>query len=249
MLCEPWRGKLEAYADGQLSLPEMNALVDHLRGCSRCAAEALDRVQLKRSVAFAGKRYEPSAEFRAKIARSLKTRPERAGGLFWKLLVIPAVLTLILVLGLNFYVGRAKAERQHVFSELADLHVATLSSSSPVDVVSTDRHTVKPWFEGKIPFTFNLPELQNTDFTLLGGRVTYLSQVPGAQLLYRIRKHQVSVFIFPAANAAEASPSGTVQVRSFHFEEWTQDGLRYFVVGDVGSNDIEALGTLLRAAK
>jgi anti-sigma factor RsiW len=179
----------------------------------------------------------------------LNPKPERAGGLFWKLLVIPAVLTLIFVVGLNLYVGRARAERQRVFSELADLHVSTLASSTPVDVISTDRHTVKPWFEGKIPFTFNLPELQNTDFTLLGGRVTYLAQLPGAHLLYRIRKHQISVFIFPEANAPDAAPSGPVQVHSFHFEEWTQNGLRYFVVGDVSPDDIEALGRLLRAAR
>ena len=92
-----------------------------------------------------------------------------------------------------------RSARNHLFSEVADLHVATLASSSPVDVVSTDRHTVKPWFQGRIPFAFNLPELQNTDFTLLGGRVTYLDQVPGAQLIYDIRKHHISVFIFPEA--------------------------------------------------
>jgi anti-sigma factor RsiW len=249
MPCELWRGKLDAYADGELPLPESNALADHMRECSACAAEALDRVQLKRSVALAGQRYKPSAEFRAKITNRFSPRPQRTTGLFWKILVLPAVLTLIFVVGLNIYVGRAKSERQHVYTELADLHVATLASVNPVDVVSTDRHTVKPWFEGKIPFAFSLPELQGTDFTLVGGRVTYLSQRPGAELLYRLRKHEISVFIFPEPNATDAAPSGVVQVRSFNFEDWTQFGLRYFVVGDVGSNDIDALGRLLRTAK
>ena len=81
-------------------------------------------------------------------------------------------------------------------SELADLHVATLASANPVDVVSTDRHTVKPWFAGRIPFTFNLPELQDSPFTLVGGKVSYLNQSPGAELIYRVRQHQISVFIF-----------------------------------------------------
>ena len=114
-------------------------------------------------------------------------------------------MTLVFVLGLNFYMSRAGLERQHVFSELADLHVATLASATPVDVISTDRHTVKPWFEGKIPFTFNLPELQGTEFSLVGGRVTYLSQAPGAHLLYRLRKHELSVFIF-LIRAGQVSP-------------------------------------------
>lgn len=249
MPCELWRESMQAYIDGELSPAEANALIDHLRGCPGCSTMALERVQLKRSVASAGKYYEPSARFKAKMMKSFGAPSSQSSSLFWKILIVPAALTLIFVLGLNFYVGRAKAERQQVFSELADLHVATLASANPVDVVSTDRHTVKPWFEGRIPFTFNLPEIQGTDFSLVGGRVTYLSQVPGAHLLYRLRKHEISVFIFPEASAQVSSSNGPAQMRSFNFEEWTQNGLRYFVVGDVGPTDIEQLSKLLRDAK
>jgi anti-sigma factor RsiW len=127
--------------------------------------------------------------------------------------------------------------------------VSTLASSSPVDVISTDRHTVKPWFQGKIPFTFNLPELQGSEFTLLGGRVTYLAQTPGAQLIYQIRKHEISVFIFQDRGAeTESLSSGPVRAVSFNMENWTQNGLRYFVVGDVSAEDIRALSKLLQAA-
>ncbi|HZQ96528.1 MAG TPA: zf-HC2 domain-containing protein [Candidatus Sulfotelmatobacter sp.] len=249
MPCEVWRGKLEAYVDGELPLPEANALRDHMRGCAACAAAALERVQMKRSVAMAGKCYEPSAGFRAKIATTFCAKAEPRTGWLRKIIIVPALLTLVFALGLTFYVSRARAERQQVFSELADLHVATLASATPVDVISTDRHTVKPWFEGKIPFTFNLPELQGTEFSLVGGRVTYLSQAPGAHLLYRLRKHELSVFIFPDSSAAGTTASGAFQMRSFNFEEWTQNGLRYFVVGDVGTNDLAALTKLLRDAR
>src|SRR5436309_11189343 len=63
-------------------------------------------------------------------------------------------------------------------------------------LISTDRHTVKPWFQGKIPFAFDLPEIQNSEFSLLGGRMTYLGQTPGAHLIYDVRKHHISVFVF-----------------------------------------------------
>lgn len=248
MACEVWRGKLDAYVDGELSLPETSALAEHLRGCPVCAAEALERVQLKRSVAAAGKRYQPSAEFRAKVAKSVSAGSRRERTWFWQLLAVPAVLVLLLSLGLEFYFGRAKSERQQVYSELADLHVATLASATPVDVISTDRHTVKPWFEGKIPFTFNLPELQGTEFSLIGGRVTYLSQTPGAHLVYRIRKHEMSVFIFQDRGTDAASSSRPVRTLSFNIEGWKQNGLRYFVIGDVGPSDIESLSKLLRDA-
>ena len=148
---------------------------------------------------------------------------------------------------MTLYVSRERSQRQSVYGELADLHVATLASGNPVDVVSTDRHTVKPWFEGKIPFTFNLPELQNTDFTLVGGRVAYMEQTPGAQLIYRIRKHEISVFIFQdRAGETATLPSGPVQAFSFNVESWKKNGLRYFVIGDVGGDDIKTLSKLLR---
>jgi len=148
----------------------------------------------------------------------------------------------------SHYLGTLSA-RDHIFSEIADLHVATLASSSPVDVLSTDRHTVKPWFQGKIPFAFNLPELQNTDFTLVGGRMTYLEQTPGAQLIYDVRKHHISVFIFPDG-ALRANLDGESISRKnlpFNMETWSQGGLRYFVIGDASAADLDNLAKLFRA--
>jgi anti-sigma factor RsiW len=206
-------------------------------------------VQLKRSVQMAGKRYVPSAKLRQRISKSVAAKPRRESGWLWKILVLPALSLVILSLAVNLYVSHESARRQRVYSELADLHVATLASATPVDVLSTDRHTVKPWFQGKIPFTFNLPELQGSEFTLLGGRVTYLAQTPGAHLIYQLRKHEISVFIFQDRGEETASlPSGPLHTQSFNVENWTQNGLRYFVLGDVGPEDIHALSKLLRDA-
>lgn len=249
MACDDWRGKLDAYLDGELDSAEATTMGKHLQGCVACSADALGRVQLKRSVQMAGKRYSASAELRNRIAKSVTVKTRRDSRGRWWILAVPAVLILILSVAVNFYVGRDSARRQRVYSELADLHVAALAGTTPVDVVSTDRHAVKPWFQGKIPFSFNLPELQGTEFTLLGGRVTYLAQTPGAHLIYQIRKHQVSVFIFQDRGEETASPaSGPVRALSFNVENWTQNGLRYFVVGDVDAKEIEALRKLLRDA-
>ncbi|HLW86803.1 MAG TPA: zf-HC2 domain-containing protein [Candidatus Sulfotelmatobacter sp.] len=253
MACEQWREKLDLYVDGELAPAEEAALRAHLQGCSGCAADALDRVQLKRSVQMAGKRYEPSAQLRAKIAKTIaKAVPEtsaKSSGWGWRIVFVPAVLVLIFTLAANFYVKRERSARERVYSELADLHVATLASATPVDVISSDKHTVKPWFQGKIPFTFNLPELQGSEFTLVGGRVTYLEQTPGAHLIYQVRKHEISVFIFPERGLETPSlPAGPVNALSFNTESWTQNGLRYFVVGDASADDIAALSKLLRDA-
>jgi anti-sigma factor RsiW len=121
-----------------------------------------------------------------------------------------------------------------------------------VDVVSTDRHTVKPWFQGRIPFAFNLPELQNTEFSLLGGRMAYLDQTPGAHLIYDVRKHHISVLVFQE-RSMKLSASWGENVLSpknspFNMETWSQSGLRYFVIGDANATDIDNLAKLFKAA-
>lgn len=249
MACESLHDKLDAYVDGELQPSEARDIATHLRGCAPCAADALERVQMKRALSLAGKAYEPRAAFRAKVQQSLRGSAPQGKSWGWKLVMLPATLILVVSLSVVLFVNQQKGRRERVFAEIADLHVSTLASATPVDVISTDRHTVKPWFEGKIPFTFNLPELQGTEFTLVGGKMAYLSQSPGAQLIYRLRKHELSVFILQEHGPENASwASDPVSTLSFTFETWTKNGLRYFVVGDVGAADVDSLSKLLRDA-
>lgn len=248
MGCEEWSGRLDPYVDGELAPGEAAEFGRHLRTCSACSADALDRVQLKRSVAAAGRRYLPSADVRARVSRSVG-RSRRPTGWQWPILAAPAALVVILCIATGLFVGRAHARREGAYSEFADLHVAALASATPVEIVSSDRHTVKPWFQGRIPFTFNLPDLEGSEFRLLGGRLAYVGQAPGAHLVFQLRKHLISAFIFQDAGEGTRVPSGAVHALSFNMELWTQDGLRYVVIGDAGSEDIEALGRLLRTSR
>jgi anti-sigma factor RsiW len=249
-VADAWVAKLDTYLDGELPAEEMRAADSHLRSCADCAAEVLNRVQMKRAMLVAGKRYEPRAEFRDQIAQMVggKRAAQTARSFRWSWLAVGA-MALVLAVGAAWtYRVRQTQQQAQVFGELADLHVATLASANPIDVVSTDRHTVKPWFQGKIPFTFTLPELAGSDFTLVGGRVTYLHQTPGAQLIYQVRKHEISVFIFQdRVGERFLTASSPVANRvSFNMESWTTGGLRYFVVGDAGAEDIAKLGEMLR---
>jgi anti-sigma factor RsiW len=249
MACEVWHKQLDLYLDGELAGSEAAALSAHVRACPACASEMLERVQLKRSMQMAGKRYAPSAKFRNRITKQISAKSGARSVRKWKLALVPVLAMLIAVLLLSAYFERERAAQRRMYSELADLHVATLASPTPVDVLSTDRHTVKPWFQGKIPFTFNLPELAGSNFTLLGGRVFYLEQTAGAHLIYQIRKHEISVFILPErADEMQRVPSGTVDALSFQMESWTKNGLRYFVVGDASADDIRALSKMLQDA-
>ncbi|HXY04794.1 MAG TPA: zf-HC2 domain-containing protein [Terriglobales bacterium] len=244
MSCD-WTTKIETYVDGELPAEEVRAFDKHVRACPTCAGIALARVQMKRTIQSAGKRFKPSSEFRNRVQQRIsKTRRNRVISI-WT--ITPAVLALVLiaVAAMN-YLGSRHGQTQQFYGELADLHVSTLASSAPVDVVSSDRHTVKPWFQGKIPFSFDLPEVQNTEFSLIGGRMAYLHQTPGAQLIYAVRKHRISVFIFNDSSLpAEGNPATGKQV-SFSTDTWSQGGLRYFAIGDANAADIGALVKLFK---
>jgi anti-sigma factor RsiW len=250
MNCDLARADLELYLDGELAQERARELEEHMRGCPECAGEVLRSVQWKRAVRVAGSAHRPSAEFRERMTRRAGTKtPRFSWGWSWGLVGVS--LLLLAVMGLALV--RRQQERlvaEHLLSEAADLHVATLASASPVDVVSSDRHTVKPWFQGKIPFSFNLPELGGSDFSLVGGRMAYLRQAPGAELIFQIRKHQISVFIFQERALQDGltlwnRPS---QQLTFNLDTWAQGGLRYIVVGDASGADIAALSRLLKAA-
>ncbi len=203
---------------------------------------------MKRGIHVAGTRFAPRAEFRQRMQQSLAPKARRNTRLAW--IFAGALVAVLMVSALTAnYLGR-RSGRDQVFSEIADLHVETLASASPVDVISTDRHTVKPWFQGKIPFSFNLPELQNTDFSLVGGRMTYLEQAPGAHLIYDVRKHHISVFIFQERTLPAKLEESSMSPKKvpFSMETWSQGGLRYFVVGDASAADIDGLAKLFKGS-
>jgi len=248
MACESLKGKLDTYLDGELPEQEMRTLDGHVRSCASCSSDALGKLQMKRAIQVAGKRFTPSAEFRKRIEQTIA--PKRRSFVFGSLrpnwlLAVAAVALVAFAL----FIARNASDRsagQQAFSEIADLHVGTLASSSPVDVISTDRHTVKPWFQGKIPFSFNLPDLQNTEFSLLGGRLTYLDQTPGAQLIYDYRKHHISVFVFQERSLPASLRESFLPPKQlpFNMETWARDGLRYFVIGDASKDEIDRLAAL-----
>jgi anti-sigma factor RsiW len=248
MVCESWKAKLDTYLDGEVSGDEMRSFDAHVRTCPSCSADALTRVQMKRSIQAAGRRYTPSAEFRKRMQQKIVSRSRRSFGLGWTFAAAAAAIIVVGTLT-SVYLG-TRSGKDQVFSEIADLHVETLASSSPVDVISTDRHTVKPWFQGKIPFAFNLPELQNTGFSLLGGRMTYLDQTPGAHLIYDAGKHHISVFVFQERSLPARLDKDPVSPKqlTFNMETWTQGGLRYFVIGDASAANIDSLAKLFKAA-
>lgn len=144
--------------------------------------------------------------------------------------------------------SQASSGRAALITEVCDQHIAVLAAGLPPQVLSSDRHTVKPWFQGKLPFSFNLPEKLPADTTLDGANLTYLHNQPVAQLLYNIGRHRVSVFLLanPGATAAHdlfAEHSG------FHLRTFTTSGLEAVAVSDADSARLSELVNALEQAQ
>ena len=246
MSCEVWKEKLDAFLDGQLPDAENAAVGEHVQRCPECARDGLERMQMKQATRAAAMRFTPSAEFRQHVLKSIAPKQRRFSFLMSPALAIAIAAVLVLAMGISTALFVQRSAREQAVAQLLDMHVAALASPNPVDVVSSDRHTVKPWFQGKLPFTFSLPELEGSQYSLVGGRLVYFAGKPGAQLIYALKKHDLSVFIVQAGG-----PSGIVDENKngFSVEEWSGGGLRYVVMSDAGAGDVHALGDLLRSAE
>lgn len=251
MICDEGRDKIDAYVDAAQnseSASETPGFEAHLRTCPACTAAVLSRMQLKDAIrSAAAMRYPAPPELRLRVEKSIRAKSRPSVVRMW-IPVLAAAAVLILAATVSMQVFTRHAVRAQMVAQLVDLHVATIASVNPVDVVSTDRHTVKPWFQGKLPFTFNLPELGNSPYKLLGGKVVYLDNQPGAQLLFELRKHELSVFIVEEDGSGSLLETLDVRKNGFSIESWSQDKLRYAIVSDAGVTDVRGLADLLKSA-
>jgi len=246
MVCEAWERGLDRYIDGELPESDIAALEAHLKGCASCATVALSRRELQLAIREAGATFRPSPAFRARMERATKRRKPAMRSSLW---LLPLAAALLAGVGLVVLRGGRETAGDFGLREAVDLHVTELASTVPLDVVSSDSHTVKPWFEGKLPFTFDLPELSQSSFELLGGRVVWIDQMPAAHLLFRVRRHRVSVFLLQEQAGVPQSlrdlgPGSTA--RSFRVLSFTDRGLRYVIVSDTGPKDLDDLALRLR---
>jgi anti-sigma factor RsiW len=243
MTCEIWRDQIEMYVDGELASAHETEVARHLRSCPECTSFAAGAIHLKRGVSSAGRRFKPSTEFREQIASSLgpRKRFQFNRALQWS---FAAVVLVAISLGTMTLLRRnTDTDRQ-----IADIHLNTISSLNPVDVISTDQHTVKPWFQGKVPFTFNVPDLANSPFTLVGGRVAYVNGSPTALLLFQYKLHKISVLIGPQSSLGSSEQSRQLP-NGFHVVRAQKDGRTFVTIGDADGRIIQDLAQRVKAAE
>lgn len=254
---------LNALADGELSAQQLARANEHLSGCSPCTASALHISLLKSATAKAGSRYSPPRHLERRIrdeARG-KGRKEASGNgtsrrstgrfgmLGWAAAVaLLAFAATMIVQRVSRGTDVTTARNTALINEAFDQHVATLAQGLPPQVVSSDRHTVKPWFQGKIPFSFNLPQDLPIDITLDGANLAYLDSQPVAQLLYSIGRHRVSVFVRQRAPSTTAS-AFVAEHAGFHEVTFSANEVQMIAVSDVDPARLAELASLIKQAQ
>jgi anti-sigma factor RsiW len=248
--------ELNALADGELGAEQLVRVNEHLAACPQCTASALGQSLLKSATARAGQRYVPPAELRDRLARLTAREDVRVqasssrsawGASSYGWAGVAAVLLVSVGLFFAQY-GARRSAYAGLATEACDQHIAMLAANAPPEVISTDRHTVKPWFQGKIPFSFNLPQNLPADVTLDGANLTYLHGQPTAQLLYSIGKHRASVFAQQRTDAALANGAAGNR-EGFHLRSFRTDDLQVVAVSDVDEARLSDLMNRIETAQ
>jgi anti-sigma factor RsiW len=249
MTCSELRVLLEADADGELDLMRHLELEAHLSGCPDCLGRA-EAVRARRAAIRGGlPRFTAPPELVERIRDSLKAgdpQPARRAPVFWpawNAVGVAASLALAVIGGYSW--GRARAHGNALFSEAIADHVRSLQANHLMDVVSTDQHTVKPWFIGKLDFSPPVADLADMGFPLAGGRLEHLDARSAAALVFKRRQHAVNLFIWPADGGA--IPSRRDKEDGYSARTWSQGGLNFMAVSEIPGEELDQFIAVYRS--
>ncbi len=251
MTCQESARLLPGYFDSELDLVHTLEIEDHLRTCAVCtnALEA-DRA-LRSTIARSNLRFSAPPMFardvRAAVANAFPPeKPARKNWSWnWSFAATAAALIFCAVLTWKLLPARSPNYSPALADEAIADHIRALMPGHLSDVESTDQHTVKPWFDGKLDFAPPVENFAAQGFPLIGGRLDYLDHHPAAALVYQRRKHFVSVFLLPATGEADRGESQTSE-RGYNVISWTRGAMSYWLVSDLNSAELEELAKLLR---
>jgi anti-sigma factor RsiW len=248
MTCEQARALLSAHLDRELDLAKSLEMEEHLRECQRCAAASERHEVLRSALGAASLAFAPPPRLEQRVRKALHRDAGPSTRMFhaWRWAAVPLAATMAAVLSWTVAthdVGTSAAD--HLTAELVSGHVRSLMADHLVDVATSDQHTVRPWFNGKVDFAPPVTDFTANGFPLVGGRVDYIAGRPVAVVVYKRRQHVVNVFIWPSGNDVGQEPRSPAP-QGYHLLRWTRSGLTFWAVSDVSAGDLERLAQLFQ---
>jgi len=257
---------VHAYIDDELDLVRSMEVEDHLAECADCAGQVASYRALRAGIGAHALRYSAPAQFRASLLEEigkesfsepslengLKKKPDalpRASFSPWANLRIPiwnwAALAACLAIAVGALFFGVHQRREHNLSqEIVADHVRSLMATHLTDVLTSDQHTVKPWFTGKLDFSPQVRDLSPQGYDLIGGRLDYLAGHSVAAIVYQRRKHVINLLTWPSDDADEQPKSSAQQ--GFNLIEWRQAGMYYCAVSDLNQAELMDFVSMLR---
>ena len=237
--CEEIRLLIQADVDGELQPAEAARVAAHLQRCPACTEIQAQFLSLSERVRQEVSSYPASEAFRAALTARIaaaapkpavaRRRPTMIGAAFGAGFAVAACLALLVL----------PQQGIQLSDEVVASHVRALQPGHLMDVVSTDQHTVKPWFDGRLAFAPPVKDLAAIGFPLAGGRLDYLAGRPVAALIYRHGQHVIDLYVFSGADTrGQTSASGTRD--GYNFVRWTADGMAYWAVSDLSGPELAA---------
>jgi anti-sigma factor RsiW len=223
MTCDEAEILLHALIDGELDAGHAREVEDHIAGCPDCAAALAAYREMSKAIAGADLRYTAPPLLRKRIEAALPQAqaqmPNRR-----------AVLR-------GFAIVLRGDDEQRIMSEVVSAHLRSLQAGHLTDVISTDQHTVKPWFNGKLDVAPPVIDLTAQGFTLIGGRLDYVDARPIGAIVYRRRAHVINLFVAQTAST-ERRPARTETIQGFNIRSWSDRGLNYWAVSDIAADEL-----------
>ena len=243
--------QLDAYLDGELASKDARELEAHLKECRDCTRMRDARVALGAAIRAEVPALRAPEELRTQLRSSLRSAAgisdtrRSMSPLGWRWLAYAA--SLALVAAGSWQLASIRAADEALSQEVLTSHVRSLMPGHLTDVVSSDQHTVKPWFNGKLDFSPAVYDFAGRGYPLIGGRLDYLGGRPVAALVYGRRRHLINVFLWPATRGPAGDTDLTMR-QGYHLLHWTTPEYTYWVASDLGMAELRGFAQLLRDA-
>jgi anti-sigma factor RsiW len=246
MTCDEAEILLHALIDGELDASHAREVEAHLATCAKCAAAARDYREMKKMMADGGLRYTAPPELRRRIEASLPQTQAPTRRALLKGFAMGSAVSAIAATGLFAVILRSDDEAR-LQSEFVSAHLRSLQANHLTDVVSTDQHTVKPWFNGRIDIAPPVIDLTSQGFALVGGRLDYIDGRPVGSVIYRRRQHVINLFVMQGTGS-ESRAGKMETVQGFNIYRWSDRGLDCWAVSDLGKEELASFGEKFESA-
>ena len=246
MSCGETKNLLNAYIDGELDSAGSLSIESHMQGCASCQADVERLRAVGSAIETAGLRFQAPPRLKRNVKAAIRRESPTASRSFfawrWASAFATAVVVIVLAWTAVTRWTRSSEETQ-LINDIVSSHVRSMMADHITDVASTDSHTVKPWFGGKLDYSPPTKDLTEQGFRLIGGRLDYLDNRPVAALVYQRNQHFINLFVWPSNNAiAEAQFTR----QGYNLIHWTSAGMTYWLVSELNPTELNDLARLLK---